>query len=459
MPRLLTLTLLLVSLQGCDAGSLPDVPGVDGGNWNGSSTTGGTSGNGSGGANGGPGGDKSDGTHGGNGNGAGGATGGGTGGTGGNKNGNNGNAGNSGGNSGNAGTGGASGPWRYSRAVNLDTTAAGAGVMGDVPKYPVAVVLDGTSFDFSQAKPDGTDVRFFASDGSPLPHEIESWDSTAKVAAIWVKVDIKGNNNSQPFTMKWGNPSATDASNSQAVFDTKDGFLGVWHLSEPGSTTADGYKDSTATGANAAGVALTTASSSDGRVGKAALLAHAQQQWIQVPVAKSHPYDIFNQMTNSIWVQPKSHAVEYQCMFSKGEGGFRIHYYGIDTWDENKGKHLVETCLKGAGDQCALNLTGTDVAPGANWYHMVAVYDHPKISLYINGVLQKTEMDSGTWRSDPTKPVMIGNNSSVTTRSFDGLVDEARILNVPKDPSWIKLDYESQRPGQKFLTFGQTQSN
>ena len=39
-------------------------------------------------------------------------------------------------------------------------------------------------------------------------------------------------------------------------------------------------------------------------------------------------------------------------------------------------------------------------------------------------------------------------------RQWDGMLDEARVLNIPKDEHWIKLDYESQRGGQKFYTFG-----
>jgi hypothetical protein len=86
------------------------------------------------------------------------------------------------------------------------------------------------------------------------------------------------------------------------------------------------------------------------------------------------------------------------------------------------------------------------------------VQNHPKLSTYVNGVLQKTEMDPGRWKSDPNKPVMIGNNSSSTGRSFDGLIDEARFMNVAQDANWIKLDYESQRGEQKFLSLGPVQT-
>jgi len=48
----------------------------------------------------------------------------------------------------------------------------------------------------------------------------------------------------------------------------------------------------------------------------------------------------------------------------------------------------------------------------------------------------------------------IGNQSQFPDRglAWDGILDEARVYNVPKNEHWIKLDYESQREGQHFLT-------
>ena len=248
--------------------------------------------------------------------------------------------------------------------------------------------------------------------------------------------------------MSWGNADAADASDSHKVFDTAEGFAGVWHLDEPGSTTAGGYKDATANAADAEGIAMTADATDDGRVGKAALLTHTKKQWIQVPLDKSTLYDMPDKMTYSIWVRPNSRRVSYQCMLSKGEGSFRIHYYGTTN--------IVETCAEGTvnGDLCPVKENGTQVTPG-KWWHLLAVHDRPKHSIWVNGAMEAGVDDDGeVWKSDPTKMVMIGNNSSATGRSFDGLVDEARIMNVAKDENWIKLEYESQKEGQKFSTFG-----
>jgi hypothetical protein len=346
------------------------------------------------------------------------------------------------------GTGGAGVPssGAHFKMIKLDTTTAGAGVMADVAKYPVAVVLNAMNFDFSQAKAKGEDVRFVSADGAALPFEIEFWDAAAKVAGLWVKVDLKGNA-TQSIKMTWGDSAATAASNPNAVFDTKDGFIGVWHLSEPGSTTADGYKDATASGAHATGVALAPASTGDGRVGKATLLSHAQGQYIQVPTAKATIYDMTEKMTYSIWFNAKSrNAVSYQGVFTKGEGSFRLHFIGTSN--------ATECCIESTihNDICAVGKTETSTG---KWYHMMAVHDRPNIYYYLNGKLEAMDDEPAAWKSDPTKPLTIGTNASgPAARSFDGSLDEARILNVVKDANWAKLEYESQREGQTFLTFG-----
>jgi hypothetical protein len=343
----------------------------------------------------------------------------------------------------------------YSKTITVDTTSTGAAVMTDVAKYPLAINLTAANFDFDQAKDDGADLRFASSDGKPLPFAIESWDKAGKTAAVWVKVDVKGNAKSE-VVMSWGDPAAAAASDSKAVFDTADGFVGVWHLGEEGSATPGAYKDATANAADASGKAITSGATGPGRIGKGLSLTASMKQYLQIDAAdKNKLFDIYDKMTYSIWVNPKSHTVEYQCMLSKGEGSFRIHFYGALDWGENKGKNIVEMCAEGtvSNDMCPINHNGTDVALN-KWSHIVAVHDHPKLTLYINGAQEATLTINEQWKSDATKPVSIGNNSTRLERAFDGLLDEARVMSVPKDAAWVKLEFESQKEGSKLLTFG-----
>ena len=133
--------------------------------------------------------------------------------------------------------------WNFSRNLYINTTLSGAAVGGNVYSFPVLVRLSAGNLVFSQAKSGGEDVRFVKADGSPLPFEIERWDPAAQQAEIWVKVDtVYGNDSSHYFTMLWGDSSSTGSSNGAAVFDTANGFQGVWHLNEPGNAIA---KDAT----------------------------------------------------------------------------------------------------------------------------------------------------------------------------------------------------------------------
>jgi Concanavalin A-like lectin/glucanases superfamily/Domain of unknown function (DUF2341) len=359
--------------------------------------------------------------------------------------------------------------WKYQRTLRLDTSASGAAVPGDVSNFPLALQLDAASFDFAQAKPDGSDVRFFAADGTPLAHAVELWDAQAGRAALWVKLPkVAGNQAGQALVMRWGNPDAENVADAHAVFSVDDGFVAAWHLGEEGSTAAGGYKDATANGAHATGVALGAADRVDGRVGKAVSLHHDRHQWLRVDgSANNQKFNLVAHSTYSIWTYANSHTVEYQCAFSRGETGFRLHYYGAADWDDNMGKHIVESCteLVGGADLCPLKggenapWKGTDVAPG-KWWHWTVVNDYPKIHFYLNGVEEVSLTSVDDWTSGAAKPVGIGNNTNHTDgrRSWDGYLDEARVLNVAKDASWVKLDYESQREGQKLVTFGAVES-
>jgi len=354
--------------------------------------------------------------------------------------------------------------WQHSRRIRLDTSSSGAAIADDVEAYPLAILLDADHFDFAQAGDDGRDIRFFNGDGAPLPHSIERWDAAARKAAVWVKVDrVRGNDSTQAITMAWGNPDAADASDSHAVFPTADGYVAVWHLGEDGSNAAGAYRDATANAGHLTGINMAPGATVDGRIGNAVALMHADHQWLRLDGTDENArFDIHQRITYSLWVHPNSHTVEYQCAFSKGETGFRIHYYGASDWTENHDKHIMEPCveLTGGADMCPLRggnenaWQGTDVAP-ARWWHLVIVQDHPNISFYINGALEVTIDEGGTWTSGAARPVAIGNNSSHSDgrRSWDGYIDEVRFLDRPEDASWIKLDYESQRADQQLVHF------
>ena len=351
--------------------------------------------------------------------------------------------------------------WKCVQELRLDTSAAGANVSGDVKHFPLAVSLGASNFDFNQAKPDGADIRFSTEqNGAPLPYHIEHWATSNQTALVWVKVPlVPGSTAEQKIFLPWGNESANAAGDAKTVFDTREGWVGVWHLADDGGMEEGGYRDATANGANGTGVNMVRSSRVDARLGSGALFRYPANQWIRIGGAKRTSFDITNHLTFSIWAKANSYGNRgegrngYETMFAKGDNSWRLQKFGIPSWHKPPAD-LIEICVEQPprADLCVVGKT--DMTTN-QWFHLVGVHDHPKVRLYVNGVLDKEETFAVPWRSDD-HAVGIGNQSQFPDkgRQWDGLLDEARVLNVVKDEHWIKLDYESQREGQQFLKFG-----
>jgi hypothetical protein len=75
--------------------------------------------------------------------------------------------------------------------------------------YAVPIILNSTNFNFSNAKNDGSDIRFLASDNKTiLDYWIQYWNPDSEEALIWVKLDLEGGSNTTIYLL-YGNPSAT----------------------------------------------------------------------------------------------------------------------------------------------------------------------------------------------------------------------------------------------------------
>ena len=122
--------------------------------------------------------------------------------------------------------------WAQVRRINLNTSATGANVAGNVGDVPVLLHLNAANFDFSLLRKDGGDIRFSRANGSRIAYEVAQWDPDAKTAEIWVKMDtVRGNTRSQGFYLLSGNPDSADASDPKSVFG--GAVQGVWHFDGP----------------------------------------------------------------------------------------------------------------------------------------------------------------------------------------------------------------------------------
>ena len=369
-----------------------------------------------------------------------------------------------------AGAGGGQAPsaaaWRYTRTITIDTTAAGANVPEDVANYPLALLLDKRRFDFSQARADGADVRFFDARGRALPHAIELWDRESGSAAVWVLLDVvKGKSRDQSIEMRWGQPGASDVSDSKAVFTRAGGFVGAWHLGEDGNTSPDGYQDASEHGAHGTGVGLLPGSRVDARIGKGTHLDNPAGQetarWIRVSGDKTRQFNPATPITVSIWALGYSYPIRsYETMIAKGDTSWTLQRvaYGPGGGAQKIAGQGYQSCVRTP----AYHLCAYDFAKQAlvtkTWLHFMLVLEEPGMRLYINGEPNAAE-SAGPWNKGE-HDLGIGNQTQHLDgrRQWDGILDEARIMQGARTASWAKLDYESQREAPTLLRFGDTRT-
>ena len=337
--------------------------------------------------------------------------------------------------------------WSRSMKINFNTTASGANVAGKVTAFPMLLRLDAIRFNFAEAQPQGRDLRFGAMDGTPLSFQITRWDTTAKLAEIWVRVpEITGNSNEDFITMFWRRSDAVQASNGARVFRGEDGFLGVWHLDEAGQGARFN-----AVGANNYAVPMGYGGNESvpGVIGFADSLesgGFASGEYLDLGAGFS---DFTAGFTYSVWAYPTSRG-RYARLLDLGNGveSDNINLFRVETSDD-----LGFDSYLGA-------LTGNDKLVGAGalesdrWQEFTVTMQGLERRMYKNGALIK----SG---NSQTAIVKVNRTQNFLGRSpwgideyFQGKLDEPRISNVVRSADWIKLAYETQRAGSVAVVYG-----
>jgi hypothetical protein len=233
--------------------------------------------------------------------------------------------------------------------------------------------------------------------------------------------------------------------------------VGVWHLDEDGNNDPDGYKDASENQAHATGVMMAPGSRVAARAGKGTLLqnskADPKDQWIKVDTDKRASFQTgAKPITVSLWALAKSFPNRstiggYETIISKGDTSWTLQREGTTS--------KFETCVRTPPyHSCAISKTNNAVNV---WFHFSIVFASPTITLYINGAKDATSTDPNWLMGD--QPLGMGQQTQSLNgkRNWDGILDEVRIANVARSADWIKLDYESQKEGQKLVTFGPVQ--
>lgn len=345
--------------------------------------------------------------------------------------------------------------WEYSKELILNTSSSGADIRENLNNFPILVRLTAATFDFSKCMPEGEDLRFISSTGKILYHEIEHWDRENSSASIWVKVDtILGNNAKQSITMIWGNPSATAPVNEKTVFDTTDGFEGVWHLGEEAGKS---FLDATDNHYNGISPDTARTQKQKGYIGNCQVF-DGNGDFITMPNTASSKLDFPDDgyFTVSAWVSLDTIDNTSQVIVAKGYTQYflRFTYFPADSplWEfsEFDGPISWQAC--------------TTKAYARQWLLITGVHAGDRQFLYINGTLADSNPNtysSSIMSRNTSNDITIGRffelvnlpNNTNSYCFFKGAIDEVRIERGARSSDWVKLCYMNQRIDDRLVMF------
>jgi hypothetical protein len=316
--------------------------------------------------------------------------------------------------------------WRNSASLWILTTTNGASIPAGstVDGFPLLVRLDNGSFRFDEARPDGADLRFTLPDGTALPHQLEEWNSTGRIASVWVRIPKIEGNAQQEIRMHWGNAGAAAVAGGPAVFDATNGYLGVWHMGGPRDEVSSGMARDSGTTATR------------GIVGPARRLAGDQGLFIGDKLTGfptgSEPH------STEAWIRPlKPNATVIGWGNEQAQGKVVMQFrspphVGIDAYFSDS------------------SIQGKTTVPTGQWTHVLHTYELGMARLYVNGVL---DVES-TRRSSPLNvrtPARLWIGGWYDHYTFEGDLDEVRVSKGVRSPEWARLQFENQKPLQTLV--------
>jgi hypothetical protein len=331
--------------------------------------------------------------------------------------------------------------WRYRTRLTINASATGADISDDLVNFPLLVRLTSSSFTiFENADSDGNDLRFSKADGTPLPFDIERWDSQNNLAEIWVRLDtVHADNDSQYIYMYTGQSAAPAQSSGAAVFDTAAGFTAVWHLDELPDGNPGTIRDRTANEYNGtSGPGMGADALTDGITGRA-LDFDGTDDYIELPASRLLIPEANGLLSISAWIRPDAmdsvtDSIAHRVISIK-ENALDSSILAFGITSNGKVGHYsreADTVLEWSS-----SIIETEV------YLITLTFDATAYRGYVNGVLDSTFLEGGLMAGGAANAIL--GSHMLNDRNFNGLIDEVRISHAARSAAWIKMCYENQK--------------
>lgn len=305
--------------------------------------------------------------------------------------------------------------------------------------FPALVMLGSTTIDgftFADCLADGADLRFTDGTGAvELPYEIERWDGQQD-AIVWVQVPELADNYTSIWAY-WGNEIAETPAYTLDGSTWDSTFAAVWHMSTRDCPDSSGNGNhATAVGS---GVAVTAGCAGDG--------LDLGGGYLTVPNSTSLSF-ASPTITVSGVVRPASIGAE-TVLFRKDD------HFQAGMMSTTSLRHLLRT--SGNTGWTANNDTEYTTPLNTWTQHGFSYSNGTGLQYYANG---KTigQPKNVTGNVNPSSSILgLGANGGGANR-LNGALDEIRIENVARSPSWIEAFWENMTQNSTFQSYSPAES-
>ena len=330
--------------------------------------------------------------------------------------------------------------WTKRVRLTFDNTAQAE----DLASFPVLVTLTSARIRYTDARPNGEDLRFVDADGTTiLAHEIERWDP-AGISYVWVAVPQIDRNSSNDFIfLYYGNPGAPDIQDPDNTWNPN--YAGVWHLNQdPASAGANGITDSS--GAGNHGTDQGTMSTAGGRVATAIDFGGTDGQ---IDIGDQASLDFgTGSFTYSVWVYVTSSVGAWDMPWWKGG-----QCSGCNGYDIELGTGNWHASISDGGATYPRLAFGPEASFLGRWVYLATVVDRgaDEFRVYADGSFVTQMGIPGFGSLSNTDSATLGNRDD-GTNPLNGILDEVRVMSGVRSADWIAAQDLSVR--DNFITYG-----
>jgi hypothetical protein len=349
--------------------------------------------------------------------------------------------------------------FQYCKKITVDRTQVGDGLSTSLTRFPLLINITGdddlkTEANGGRVKhSQGYDIVFRTKGCGNLEHEIEKYDGVNGDLVAWVLIDPLSAGADTEIYMYYGANVICSTENPTGVWDAR--FRAVYHLNDDFNDSTQYNRDGTNNGATFTA----------GKIGNGALF-DPSDGWDYIDLGTFSMST--DDATIQAWVWPNDFNQDDPRIVSKGStsgAGTQDHVYQFGLQDGDNGENRMRFRLKtGTVDTAGtVQLNGSSpngyLPTAQTWYHLAGTYEDDisagtEMKLYMNGLDAGQIGHAGNIREN-SWPIWIGanpNGASNTAKTWDGVLDEVRILSSDLSADWLKTEYRNQSDPGNFYT-------